>query len=207
MDSDTLISKKELLKEAGISYGQLYRWKRKGLIPDDWFIRRSTFTGQETFFPRDKIIKRVDSINNMKGDISLDDLAGMFSTLPENILLPENEIKKRGIAGDDVCAIYSEIHEKQNYDFTDLICVMVLQELLKSGNLGRDESICAAHTVKSGMEHYKDGFFELFAVRRLGLFTCFAASMPCDILFESGTHLTARISVPEISQKLKLKLL
>lgn len=44
-----LISKKELLELTGISYGQLYRWKRKNLIPEDWFIRRATFTGQETF--------------------------------------------------------------------------------------------------------------------------------------------------------------
>ncbi len=48
---ERLISKKELLEHAGISYGQLYRWKRKNLIPEDWFIRKSTFTGQETFFP------------------------------------------------------------------------------------------------------------------------------------------------------------
>ena len=49
MDEE-LISKKELLELTGISYGQLYRWKRKGLIPEDWFIRKSTYTGQETFF-------------------------------------------------------------------------------------------------------------------------------------------------------------
>lgn len=49
MEED-LISKKELLDETGISYGQLYRWKRKQLIPEEWFIRKSTFTGQETFF-------------------------------------------------------------------------------------------------------------------------------------------------------------
>lgn len=48
MEED-LISKKELLDETGISYGQLYRWKRKQLIPEEWFIRKSTFTGQETF--------------------------------------------------------------------------------------------------------------------------------------------------------------
>lgn len=53
MDSD-LISKKELLDLADISYGQLYRWKRKALIPEDWFIRKSTFTGQETFSRRIK---------------------------------------------------------------------------------------------------------------------------------------------------------
>jgi len=48
MEDDKLISKKAVLEEMGISYGQLYRWKRKGLIPEAWFVRRSTFTGQET---------------------------------------------------------------------------------------------------------------------------------------------------------------
>ena len=41
-----LISKKEVLEKYGISYGALYRWKRIGLIPEDWFIRKSTVTGQ-----------------------------------------------------------------------------------------------------------------------------------------------------------------
>ncbi len=54
MIEQELISKKELLELTGISYGQLYRWKRKNLIPEDWFIRKSTFTGQETFFSEEK---------------------------------------------------------------------------------------------------------------------------------------------------------
>ena len=45
-----LISKKELLLRYNISYGTLYRWKRMGLIPDDWLVKKSTYTGQETFF-------------------------------------------------------------------------------------------------------------------------------------------------------------
>ena len=56
---DELISKKDLLNEMSISYGQLYRWKRKKLIPEEWFIKKSVSTGQETFFPRKKIIERV----------------------------------------------------------------------------------------------------------------------------------------------------
>ncbi|TDT46060.1 uncharacterized protein DUF4004 [Fonticella tunisiensis] len=59
MDQD-LTSKKELLELTGIPYGQLYRWKRKKLIPEGWFIRKSTFTGQETFFPKEKILARFD---------------------------------------------------------------------------------------------------------------------------------------------------
>ena len=79
MKDDKLISKKDVLERMGISYGQLYRWKRKGLIPEAWFIRRSTFTGQETFFPEDKIIGRIEQIKEMKGDHPLDDLADVIT--------------------------------------------------------------------------------------------------------------------------------
>jgi DNA-binding transcriptional MerR regulator len=67
------ISKKELLEMYGISYGALYRWKRMGLIPEDWFIRRSTSTGQETFFRREQIIPRMDQITERGA--SLENLA------------------------------------------------------------------------------------------------------------------------------------
>jgi len=68
-----LISKKELLEMFGISYGALYRYKRMGLIPEDWFIRRSTSTGQETFFRREQIIPRMDQITERGA--SLENLA------------------------------------------------------------------------------------------------------------------------------------
>ncbi|MCJ0911385.1 YhbD family protein [Mammaliicoccus sciuri] len=74
-----LISKKELLVECGITYGQLYRWKRKKLIPDDWFIRKSTYTGQESFFPREKILKRINDIQKYKNTYSLDELAEILN--------------------------------------------------------------------------------------------------------------------------------
>ena len=74
-----LISKKELLERYRISYGALYRWKRKGLIPEDWFIKKSTVTGQETFFPKTLICKRVELILGQKEDITLDELAGALN--------------------------------------------------------------------------------------------------------------------------------
>ncbi|MDR0508899.1 MAG: YhbD family protein [Candidatus Methanoplasma sp.] len=94
MDEE-LISKKELLELKGISYGTLYRWKRKQLIPDEWFIRKSTFTGQETFFPRDLILERVDSILNSKAGTSLDDLAEILSGSPMELSITLKEMKQR----------------------------------------------------------------------------------------------------------------
>jgi len=79
LSDEHLISKKELLERYGISYGALYRWKRKGLIPDEWFIKRSTVTGQETFFPEKLICPRVEMILEKKEAVLLDQLAKELS--------------------------------------------------------------------------------------------------------------------------------
>ena len=77
------ISKKELLAQTGISYGQLYRWKREGLIPEEWFEKRSAFTGQETFFPRELILTRVKAIQSMKDDLSHSEIRERLAQMPE----------------------------------------------------------------------------------------------------------------------------
>lgn len=73
----TYISKRELLEMFGVSYGALYRWKRMGLIPEDWFLRKSTSTGQETFFRREQIIPRVEKI--LDRSASLEELANQMN--------------------------------------------------------------------------------------------------------------------------------
>lgn len=77
--NEELISKKELLERYGISYGALYRWKRMGLIPEGWFLRRSTSTGQETFFRREQICQRVELILERKESQSLEELAASLA--------------------------------------------------------------------------------------------------------------------------------
>ena len=74
MEED-LISKKELLEQYRISYGALYRWKRMGLIPEAWFLRRSAPTGQETYFRRTQICPRIEQILREKERVSLEQLA------------------------------------------------------------------------------------------------------------------------------------
>lgn len=81
---EELISKKDLLERYGISYGALYRWKRKGLIPEEWFLKKATVTGQETFFPKELICERVELIQSQKDDFSLDELSKQFSQESES---------------------------------------------------------------------------------------------------------------------------
>lgn len=74
MDEE-LISKKDLLQRYEISYGALYRWKRLGLIPEEWFLRRSTPSGQETFFHVGQICPRVEQILSRPESVSLENLS------------------------------------------------------------------------------------------------------------------------------------
>lgn len=75
-----MISKKDLLITMNISYGQLYRWKREELIPDEWFNKVAVPSGQETFFEEALIIPRIKKILDLKDRYSLEELQRMFMT-------------------------------------------------------------------------------------------------------------------------------
>jgi len=75
---ENMISKKDLLKKMNISYGQLYRWKREELIPEEWFVKTSAPTGQETYFDENLIIPRINKILGLKDEYSIEEQREMF---------------------------------------------------------------------------------------------------------------------------------
>ena len=115
-----LISKKELLEKYSISYGALYRWKRKGLIPEDWFIKKATVTGQETFFPKELICERVEMILNQKEDFSLDDLSRQFNEKSEekSFLILNTVFGEKRLNFSDILSIFIESGSGEKTDIT-----------------------------------------------------------------------------------------
>ena len=111
------ISKKDLLAETGISYGQLYRWKREGLIPEEWFVKRPSFTGQETFFPKEKITERVRMILDMKDEQSLDDIRKILEGEEGGEMegLIEEAVKAAARNGTPVSAVLFEAGGAKHY--------------------------------------------------------------------------------------------
>lgn len=122
MESE-LISKKELLELYGISYGALYRWKRKGLIPEDWFIKKSTVTGQETFFPRALVCERIELIIDQKDEKSLDELEKHFSDQSEKktVLIIDTAVGKKRIFLNDIKSVVIKDSQGNLKDITDNI--------------------------------------------------------------------------------------
>ena len=206
--STDLISKKDLLELTGISYGQLYRWKRKNLIPEDWFIRKSTFTGQETFFPKEKILERIDKIQTMKEDLSLDELANMFSPSVSEISFMKEDIIRKGIASEPVVQFFIEQMNKQaEFQFTDILYVFILEELLQSGEISLGEGKMILQVLHEHYEIMKQKNSELVVLRKLGVSTCFLVSNVDDLFFEKGTKVVVRLTIMQYTEALKSKLL
>ncbi|AKR09873.1 cytoplasmic protein [Bacillus cereus BAG1X2-3] len=206
--STDLISKKDLLELTGISYGQLYRWKRKNLIPEDWFVRKSTFTGQETFFPKEKILERIDKIQTMKEDLSLDELANMFSPSVREILLTKEDILRKEIASEPVLQFFIEQTNKTaEFQFVDILYVYMLEELLQSGDISLEEGKMVLQVLRENYEAIKHKTCDLIIVRKLGISTCLLVSNVEDLIFEKGTKIVLREAIMKYTEALKTKLL
>lgn len=202
-----LISKKELLELTGISYGQLYRWKRKKLIPEEWFIRKSTFTGQETFFPKEKILARIEKIKELKDELSLDELAGMFAPDPAAVVMTKEEIMKRHIVSDVVLQLlHDQLGDRQDISFVQLLSLYVVDRLLRSGEISMEEGKNIWMMFENHYPKLQGKSCELIVLRKMGVTVCFLVEGAADLYVEEGAKLVARLHVPTYIEELKLSI-
>ncbi|WP_244834423.1 YhbD family protein [Clostridium sp. BJN0001] len=207
MEEDNLISKKELLKITNISYGQLYRWKRKDLIPEDWFIKKSSFTGQETFFPRKEILDRIEKIKNLKEDVSLDELAKIFSPNLSSVFLEENEILKQNIVSQAAINLYKDVHKESNgFYFNELLFISIVDKFIKSGKASLEEGRLVLDTLEKNYKNFDGRCCDVVLMRKFGVGICFLMLIPNEIYIESEAILVLKVNAAECVEKLKSKI-
>ncbi|WP_438490963.1 YhbD family protein [Paenibacillus sp. IHBB 3054] len=208
MEED-LISKKDLLELTGISYGQLYRWKRKQLIPEEWFIRKSTFTGQETFFPKDRILGRIHNIIHMKDDLSLDELAdrlGDTSTLYK-LSLTAKQLLERNIVSKLTLDRFGGLDGGgvQEYAFEQIVHLFAVDLLLSKGEVNLEEADRLFYTLTVNTQRFEGKSWELFFVRKMGVSMFLLAASPADLVFDEGVRLVSRLAFTDLLEQLKGK--
>ncbi len=217
MDDEKLISKKEVLEKMGISYGQLYRWKRKGLIPEVWFIRRSTFTGQETFFPRDKIFERIERIKAMKDDHPLDDLAELITTrVNAKLKVALAQLERLGWLDDDL--LRTCCPDEASEEAVSIWQAFLLGVLSRLRQAARDEEIdlvkrtLAREQRKGLLDRVSENGVRLYLLRKRVASGGISAQISLVALTEEGAIFDPEIEVVEtvdlttVLQRIKLDL-
>ncbi len=203
---EQLISKKDLLEQTDITYGQLYRWKRKNLIPEEWFIRKSTFTGQETFFPKDKIIERVSQIKNLKDTKSLDELANVFSPQTKEIKLLKKEFIEQNIVSSNTIAIFEEqIASLQIIPFQTALNLYLLEKALETGEIGWEEGKQVVQTLNDHSSKLELPAF-LIVLRKMGIVTVLLVGSSNNFYVDDKTKVAIHLNIEKVMDELLNKL-
>jgi hypothetical protein len=213
---EKLISKKEILNSTGISYGQFYRWKRKGLIPDKWLIHKSTRTGQESFLPEDKILPRIEKIKELKEDNTLREIADLLSPELVEKKYVRSSLHDLNWVDGDLLEAYEEIAgAKELYSFRDLLYLTVLFRLKESGEGARNAYLALEALTSSETEGYE--FDEKIVIaRRSSKFrragpekantSGFCLITSGEVRFDPSIEVMEELNLSELVRELKLEL-
>lgn len=204
--NEELISKKDILDLTGISYGQLYRWKRKDLIPEEWFIKKSSYTGQETYFPKEKIIARINKIKELKDEMPLDDLANMFSNKTKVGDVSEEYLLQSGLIKNEVLPIYKDMFgPKEVYNFKEILLIYVLQNQLDLGALAISEIETIAKVIDREYLRLESKNGTVYIIRRLGVSICICAFEE-RITIDDSSKIAVEVNIKATIEAIKFKL-
>lgn len=198
---EKLISKKDLLEFTGISYGQLYRWKRKKIIPEEWFIKKSVSTGQETFFPMEKILERIREILSLKDESSLDELANIFSNNVKSVEILRKYIIEQNIVSLFVLEKFEEMKEsKEKYSSKELFLILIFNYLIESSMVNLEEASNIIKAIDSGYENIKEEE-KLVLKRKLGVLFYYVTNRLENIIEDEGAKTILNIDFDKIKKE------
>ena len=199
------ISKKDLLITTGISYGQLYRWKREGLIPEEWFVKRSSPTGQETYFPQEKILKRIHAIQQLKDSYSLEELARILTPEVSNRLFCEEDLEHFDELDIDVAADFMDAMSKDSFVFLEVLVMIALSQAMVDSAITEEERTHAVSFLSKRMSELHSADYVLELLQAQGHLYILLKKEGSEVYLDDGLVAIRSIHLNELSNAIKLK--
>ena len=199
------ISKKDLLKTTGISSGQLYRWNREGLIPEEWFVKRSSPTGQETYFPQEKILKRIHAIQQLKDSYSLEELARILTPEVSNRLFCEEDLEHFDELDIDVAADFMDAMSKDSFVFLEVLVMIALSQAMVDSAITEEERTHAVSFLSKRMSELHSADYVLELLQAQGHLYVLLKKEGSEVYLDDGLVAIRFIHLNELSNAIKLK--
>lgn len=199
------IAKKDLLKETGISYGQLYRWKREGIIPEEWFIKQSAFTGQETVFPRTQILNRIKAIQELKEKYTLEELSKILSPEIAERYFTTDDLKIIDEIQKNLIPAFVQGFDKNNFNFVEVLIMIALSELRTNSDISLGQIIEMVEGLKDYLPEIKSTGFIFIVFDRDNEYYATIYEEQARVFIDKKLKVFRKIHINDISNKLKLK--
>lgn len=174
---------------------------REKIIPEEWFIKKSVSTGQETFFPMEKILVRIREILSLKDESSLDELANIFSNNVKSAEILRKYIIERNIVPLVVLEKFEETRGiKEKYSSEELVLILIFDYLINSSMVSFEEASDLINAIEVGYEDIKEGE-KLILKRKLGILFYYLSSRLEEIIEDKLSKKILEIDFDKIKKQ------
>ncbi len=177
-----------------------------GLIPEAWFRRRATFTGQETFLPREKLLDRIRRIQELKDRHSLEEIGQLLSPDLADRVYSLDELSAGVVLSARARDLFPTDIDAARLRFSDLVCLAAIDELSRQGGLADEHVRLAGVTLLKSLSELKDvtGERHLVLAERDG--ATVAMIHTGQIVFDEPTKVLVSLNVDQLIEDLKVRL-
>uniref|UniRef100_UPI001033AD5F DUF4004 family protein n=1 Tax=Clostridioides difficile TaxID=1496 RepID=UPI001033AD5F len=142
----------------------------KNIIPEEWCIKKSAFTGQETFFPRDKILERIELILSMKEETSLDDIANMFMKKDINKEFDIDFILSKEVICNYTKEIFQNLYKKeQSIGKKELLILSIIEKFLVKSIITFEELKLIVNIIEENFTSIYNESGKIYLFRKFGV--------------------------------------
>ena len=178
------------------------------LIPESWFIHRATATGQATYFPRTKILTRIDRVKELKNELSVEQMQELFSANVKSFKIPLKDFKEIDIVSKlSITAFCSVYPMKDMLDFNDVFGMYVVDNLMKQSGIYLEDAKQVLRLLCKYLSAEASKEYQLILLRKMGVPMTVLVRGEDEILLEDNAEIIACANLGEFEEALKDQLI
>ena len=157
------------------------------LIPESWFIHKATATGQETFLQRDRVLARIERIQDLKGELTVEQLQEIFSPNVKSFCIPIQDFINLNLVSKIAMTVFSSCFpEKKNMMFDDVFGVYVIDHLMRLSGIYLEDAKQVLRMLSKYLANQPSKEYQLLLLRKLGVPMTMLVKADEDILLEDN---------------------
>ncbi len=144
---------------------------------------------------------------NMKGDLSLDDIADAVSPVPVLMTLTKDELKEHGIITDITLNLYLEMYpDTVQFTFEKLLSLYIANKLFESGEISIEEGRLLLEVMENNYSALNGRGGNVYIIRKSGVTVCILEAGDKEIFFDQTAKIAAVENISRCIEELKNKI-
>ncbi len=143
----------------------------------------------------------------MKEDLSLDELADVFSPEVADMAVGQSELLERNIVSKQSLELFTNTFgDGPVLPFGRILIAYMLDKLLQAGDINLDEGVMMLQTLHGHESAIENKSWVLVFIRKMGISSFLMIGGSDSVMFDPGTKVVARLSFAACMEELKMKM-